>query len=121
MVRITETATKVEIITRRTTRRITTPKCNIVNLQYSNRVDKETVDPYTAQALIYRAEMYILLRYPYLIDVNLKNETLSSLVDENSQFFVIKSSARRTCTNRSSTTCGPAPRAATRLSTPPTT
>lgn len=91
MVRITETATKVEIITRRTTRRITTPKCNIVNLQYSNRVDKETVDPYTAQALIYRAEMYILLRYPYLIDVNLKNETLSSLVDENSQFFVIKS------------------------------
>jgi YTH domain-containing family protein len=41
--------------------------------------------------LIYRAEMYILLRYPYLIDVNLKNENMVNDINENSQFFVIKS------------------------------
>jgi hypothetical protein len=67
LVRILETVVKEN-----NTRRITTPKCNTLNLQCINRVDKETVDPYTAQALIYRAEMYILLLYPYLIDINLK-------------------------------------------------
>src|SRR5690349_3598000 len=39
--------------------------------------------------MIYRAEMYILLKYPYLIDINTKNQSLS--VEENSAFFVIKS------------------------------
>jgi hypothetical protein len=39
--------------------------------------------------LIYRAEMYILLRYPYLIDLNNKNE--KPIIPENSSFFVIKS------------------------------
>ncbi len=55
------------------------------------RVKRDTVDPYTAQMLIYRAEMYILLRYPYLIDLNLKNEGWLNELDEKSQFFVIKS------------------------------
>jgi hypothetical protein len=41
--------------------------------------------------LIYRAEMYILLRYPYLIDLNIKNEGLVESLNENSLFFVIKS------------------------------
>jgi hypothetical protein len=41
--------------------------------------------------LIYRAEMYILLRYPYLIDLNVKNEGIISSIDNRSQFFVIKS------------------------------
>jgi hypothetical protein len=41
--------------------------------------------------LIYRAEMYILLRYPYLIDINMKNDSVAKEVDENSNFFVIKS------------------------------
>ncbi len=35
--------------------------------------------------------MYILLRYPYLIDLNQKNEGLSEKINENSLFFVIKS------------------------------
>lgn len=34
--------------------------------------NKDNVDPYTAQALIYRAEMYILMKYPNLIDLNIK-------------------------------------------------
>lgn len=53
--------------------------------------EADKIDPYTAQMLIYRAEMYILLRYPYLIDLNVKSEGLSDKLDENSLFFVIKS------------------------------
>jgi hypothetical protein len=30
------------------------------------------VDPYTRNFLLYRAEMYILLKYPFLIDFNTK-------------------------------------------------
>jgi hypothetical protein len=41
--------------------------------------------------LIYRAEMYILLRYPYLIDLNSKSEGAIEKINENSLFFVIKS------------------------------
>jgi hypothetical protein len=52
---------------------------------------EEKIDSYTAQMLIYRAEMYILLRYPYLIDLNQKNEKLSEQINENSFFFIIKS------------------------------
>jgi len=52
---------------------------------------KDNVDPYTAQMLIYRAEMYILMRYPYLIDLNKKNEDVLTNISPNSQFFVIKS------------------------------
>jgi hypothetical protein len=39
--------------------------------------------------LIYRAEMYILLKYPFLLDLNTKNTSLAC--DDKSQFFVIKS------------------------------
>jgi YTH domain-containing family protein len=41
--------------------------------------------------LLYRAEMYILTRYPTLIDLNTKNAGLSEKLNDNSQFFVIKS------------------------------
>ena len=41
--------------------------------------------------MIYRAEMYILNKYASLVDLNVRNEGLSNLIDENSQFFVIKS------------------------------
>jgi hypothetical protein len=44
-----------------------------------------------AQAMIYRAEMYILTKYPSLVDLNVKNEGLSKTIDENSRFFIIKS------------------------------
>ncbi len=41
--------------------------------------------------MIYRAEMYILTKYPHLVDVNVRNEKISKIIDEKSQFFVIKS------------------------------
>lgn len=41
--------------------------------------------------LLYRAEMYILTRYPTVIDINTKNSGLCDKLSENSQFFVIKS------------------------------
>jgi hypothetical protein len=53
--------------------------------------NKTNYDPYTAQAMIYRAEMYILTKYPSLVDLNVKNEGLAKTVDENSRFFIIKS------------------------------
>lgn len=56
-----------------------------------NNQKEEKIDAYTAQMLIYRAEMYILLRYPYLIDLNMKSEGAVETVKDNSQFFVIKS------------------------------
>jgi len=41
--------------------------------------------------MIVRAEMYILCKYPYLIETNKKNQDLGTTIPENSQFFVIKS------------------------------
>ena len=49
------------------------------------------MDPYTAQMLIYRAEMYILMKYPYLIDLNKKNSEIPKKLNEKSQFYIIKS------------------------------
>ena len=49
------------------------------------------MDPYTAQMLIYRAEMYVLMKYPFLIDLNKKNSELSKKINEKSQFYIIKS------------------------------
>jgi hypothetical protein len=49
------------------------------------------VDPYTSQMIIYRAEMYILTKYPALIDLNVRNDKITNFIDEKSQFFIIKS------------------------------
>lgn len=48
-------------------------------------------DPYQAQLLLYRAEIYICTRYPTLVDLNTKNDGLSSKISDKSRFFVIKS------------------------------
>ena len=37
-----------------------------------NHLQQPTMDPNTLNSLVYRAEMYILLKYPYLIDLNKK-------------------------------------------------
>ena len=42
------------------------------NNRINQLTEQETVDPYTAQMLVYRAEMYIFNKYPYLIDMNEK-------------------------------------------------
>lgn len=52
---------------------------------------REMVDPYTSQMIIYRAEMYILTKYPALIDLNVRNDNITNFIDERSQFFIIKS------------------------------
>jgi hypothetical protein len=49
------------------------------------------MDAYSTQMLIYRAEMYILMKYPYLIDLNMKNNEYSKSVTDSSFFYVIKS------------------------------
>jgi hypothetical protein len=59
--------------------------------QNKNYLGRDMVDPYMSQMMMYRAEMYILTKYPTLVDVNVKNEGISKLIDENSQIFVIKS------------------------------
>ena len=41
--------------------------------------------------LIYRAEMYILMKYPNLIDLNKKNADIAKKISDNSKFFIIKS------------------------------
>jgi hypothetical protein len=59
--------------------------------QKKNYYDRDRVDPYVSQMMMYRAEMYILTKYPTLIDVNIRNEGISKSIDEYSQIFVIKS------------------------------
>ena len=49
------------------------------------------INPYYAQEMIYRTEMYIYSKYRNLIDLNTKNQGLSDSLNSNSQFFVIKS------------------------------
>lgn len=41
--------------------------------------------------LIYRAEMYILMKYPYLIDINKKNAEVTKNLSDKSFFYIIKS------------------------------
>jgi hypothetical protein len=60
---------------------------------YTQQVDQtktDKTDYETTQMMIYRAEMYLVLKYPYLIDLNKKNENFE-IDDTNSQFFIIKS------------------------------
>ena len=68
-------------------------KLNVSSNKYNskNYYNNKDIDPYTAQAMIYRAEMYILSKYPNLIDLNKNNEGLSKLVSDKSQYFIIKS------------------------------
>lgn len=59
------------------------------NFSYSLRW--EGYDPLTIKSLIFRAETYIMSRYPNLGIVNTKNIGFSDTISENSKFFIIKS------------------------------
>lgn len=48
-------------------------------------------NPYVAQEMIYRTEMYIYTKYNQLIDINVKSKGISQTLNENSSFYVIKS------------------------------
>jgi hypothetical protein len=54
-------------------------------------MNREVFDPYFSQMMMYRAEVYIMEKYKHLVDLNRNNEDISKKLDENSQFFVIKS------------------------------
>lgn len=51
---------------------ISTQNGSVYNNNINQSEPTEKIDNYTAQMLIYRAEMYVLLRYPHLIDINMK-------------------------------------------------
>ena len=54
-------------------------------------MQREYINPYLAQKMIYQTEMYIYTKYRQLIDINTKNKGLSGTVTDSSSFYVIKS------------------------------
>ena len=48
-------------------------------------------DPFTVKTLIFRAETYMMNRYPNLGMINSKNEGFSERISDKSKYFVIKS------------------------------
>lgn len=58
---------------------------------YEGRQQREYINPYLAQEMIYRTEIYICTKYRNLIDINVKNQGLSTSIEDSSSFYVIKS------------------------------
>lgn len=52
---------------------------------------REYVNPYIAQKMIYLTEMYIYTKYRHLININTTNQGLSKQITDASTFYVIKS------------------------------
>lgn len=83
--------TMEEEVTKRTTT-IKTPTKMTITVSNVYFLDRQVhYDPYQAQLLLYRAEIYICSRYPNLIDLNTKSTGILDKISEKSQFFVIKS------------------------------
>ena len=71
------------------------------NNQYNNQSGFNTMiqrannqqyyNPYMQQQILYRTEMYIYSTYRNLIDINAKNSKVPQEINNNCQFFVIKS------------------------------
>ena len=70
------------------------------NNQYNNtsnynpmmqRGNQQYYNPYMQQQILYRTEMYIYSTYRNLIDINTKNSKVPQEINNNCQFFVIKS------------------------------
>ena len=53
--------------------------------------NQQYYNPYMQQQILYRTEMYIYSTYRNLIDINTKNSKIPQEVNNNCQFFVIKS------------------------------
>ena len=53
--------------------------------------NQQYYNPYMQQQILYRTEMYIYSTYRDLIDINTKNSKIPQEVNNNCQFFVIKS------------------------------
>ena len=54
-------------------------------------MQREYINPYLAQKMIYQTELYIYTKYRHLIDINTKSKGLSAQISEASTFYVIKS------------------------------
>ena len=54
-------------------------------------IQREYINPYLAQKMIYQTELYIYTKYRHLIDINTKNKGLSAQISDSSTFYVIKS------------------------------
>ena len=61
------------------------------NYNHFTYLPPQYYNPYFQQEMYYRTEMYIYSKYRHLIDINQKNQELSKKIDNNSQFFIIKS------------------------------
>lgn len=62
------------------------------NSQYRQyQPQRQYINPYLAQKMIYQTEMYIYTKYRQLIDINTKNKGLSGSITDSSTFYVIKS------------------------------
>ena len=62
------------------------------NSQYRQyQPQRQYINPYLAQKMIYQTEMYIYTKYRQLIDINTKNKGLSGSITDASTFYVIKS------------------------------
>ena len=64
---------------------------NNLSLGSRPQYDKDSLDPYQVQMLAYRAEMYIMMRYQNLLEINTTNANFSKQLNPKSKFFVIKS------------------------------
>ena len=53
--------------------------------------NQQYYNPYMQQQILYRTEMYIYSTYRNLIDINTKNSKVPQEINNNCQFFVIKS------------------------------
>ena len=51
--------------------------------------NRQYMNPYYAQEMIYRTEMYIYTKYRHLIDINVKSNGLSKKLTDASSFYVI--------------------------------
>ena len=67
-------------------------KGNFQQNQYrTQQQNRQYINPYYAQEMIYRTEMYIYTKYRHLIDINVKSNGLSKKLTDASSFYVIKS------------------------------
>lgn len=66
---------------------------NTVNPSQQGNTKDIVIDPYTAQLLIMRSEMYIVYNYPNLVSINQKiiTENFNEMIPDDSAVFIIKS------------------------------
>ena len=69
----------------------------VINPDINSTGKDKTMDPYTAQLLIMRSEMYIIYNYPNLLSLNQKIQCLKidDVIPDDSAIYIIKSLVKR--------------------------